>query len=56
MEETNRYAAQERARMTSPNSRPWNDVDREEMMAFVGMMMAMGICKLPRLEMYWPAV
>ena len=26
---------------------------KEEMKAFVGMLMVMGICKLPRLELYW---
>ena len=53
VQETNRFAAQVRATLTSPTSRPWHDVDREEIKAFVGIMMAMGICKLPRLEMYW---
>ena len=37
VEETNRFAAQVRATLTSPSSRPWHDVDREEMKAFVGM-------------------
>ena len=53
VEETNRYAAQVRSTIASPNARPWHDIDRVEMKAFVGMLMAMGLCKLPRLEMYW---
>ena len=53
VEETNRVATQERVTVTSPSCRPWHDVDREEMKAFVSMIMAMRICKLPRLEMYW---
>ena len=51
--ETNRFAAQVRAELTSSSPRPWHDVDKDEMKAFVGVMMVMGICKLPRLEMYW---
>ena len=53
VEETNRYAAQVRSTIASPSARPWHDIDRAEMEAFVGMLMAMGLCKLPRLEMYW---
>ena len=30
MEETNRFAAQVRATLTSPSSRPWHDVDRDD--------------------------
>ena len=51
--ETNRYAAQCRAASTTSTQRPWHDITKEEMKAFVGMLMAMGICKLPRLSMYW---
>ena len=53
VEETNRYAAQVRSAISSPSARPWHDMDRAEMKAFVGLLMAMGLCKLPRLEMYW---
>ena len=31
----------------------WHDVDKNELQAFVGVLMLMGICKLPRMEMYW---
>ena len=53
VEETNRYAGQVRSTVASPRARPCHDIDRDEMKAFVGMLMAMGLCKLPRLEMYW---
>ena len=42
-----------RARVTTSSSRPWHDVSKEEMKAFVGMLIVMGLCKLPHLEMYW---
>ena len=53
VDETNRYAAQCRASMSARRPRPWHDVTREEMKAFVGMLMVMGICRLPRIENYW---
>ena len=51
--ETNRFAAQFRASQSASRPRPWHDVTEEEMKAFVGMLMVMGICKLPRIENYW---
>ena len=48
--ETNRYAA---LSSNAPGTRSWHDVVVEEMKAFVGILMAMGIAKLPRLELYW---
>ena len=51
--ETNRFAAQFRASQSASRPRPWHDVTEEEMKAFVGMLMVMGICKLPRVENYW---
>ena len=49
----NRFATQVRSASTARHPRPWYDVDRDEMKVFVGMLIEMGICKLPRLEMYW---
>ena len=49
--ETNRYASQ--ASSTSAHARPWHDTTVVEMMAFIGIMIIMGIVQLPRLEMYW---
>ena len=49
--ETNRYASDNR--LTSPSARPWCDVTVAEMKAFIGILIAMGIVCLPRLEMYW---
>ena len=33
--------------------RSWKDPDVEEMKAFIGIIILMGIIKLPRLELYW---
>ena len=49
--ETNRYA--DNNRIVSPSSRAWSPVSVQEMKAFVGILILMGILKLPRLEMYW---
>ena len=49
--ETNRYT---HANISSrPRSRAWNDVSVDEMKAFIGMLILLGIIKLPRLEMLW---
>ncbi len=49
--ETNRYASQQRE-LYSDHS-PWNPVSKEELMAFVGLVIAMGIVSLPSLTDYW---
>ena len=51
--ETNRYAAQVRSSSSFPHQRPWRDVDHQEMKAFIGLIIAFGIIKLPRIEMHW---
>ena len=38
---------------TTPTNRPWVSVSVPEMTAFIGLLVLMAICKLPRLEMYW---
>ena len=48
--ETNRYAATVVG--STPRARPW-DVVVHEMKAFVGILILIGIIKLPRLELYW---
>ena len=53
--ETNRYAASIRSQNTHTHPRPWYDVTMEEMKAFIGVVMLMGICRLPTIEMYWSA-
>ena len=55
VEETNRYANKSRSSQTSPRPRPWHDAIKEEMKVFVGVLMAMGICRsrLLRIENYW---
>ena len=53
VEETNRYAASCRQSGTHRRPRPWHDVTREEMKAFIGMCIAMGVVRMPRIENYW---
>ena len=53
VEEMNRYATQCRSQHISSHSRPWHDVTREELKAFFGMLVYMGIARLPQLELYW---
>ena len=49
--ETNRYAQANLSSM--PNARAWTDVTIEEMKAFIGITILMGIIQLPRFDMYW---
>ena len=51
LKETNRYAATHQS--DKPHARPWHDVTVKEMRAFVGMLILMGICRFPRLHLYW---
>ena len=51
VEETNRYVSANLSDV--PHARPWVDVTIQEMQAFVGMMIFMGILCLRRIEMYW---
>ena len=53
IKETNRYAARVQSTSTSPNARPWHDVTKEELHAFFGILIIMGVVHLPRQEMYW---
>ena len=48
---TNRYAQQNLSE--KPNARVWMEVSVEEMKAFIGLLIVMGVVKLPRLAMYW---
>ena len=56
LDETNRYA-QHRIRTTPPSRRGvlanWYDTCREETMAFVGLILMMGILQLPDIKDYW---
>ena len=49
--ETNSYASSVVGK--SPAARPWAPVTVPEMKAFLGIIILMGIFKIPRLEMYW---
>jgi len=52
--ETNQYAA---ANLTDPSNKPharkWWDVTVDEIKSFIGLLILMGILRLPRLDMYW---
>ena len=37
----------------NPSTRAWTDTTVEELKAFVGLLILMGIVTLPRLELYW---
>ena len=49
--ETNRFA--DSVCGTTPRARPWIDVSQQEMRAFFGVLIYMGVCRLPRLGLYW---
>ena len=51
MVETNRYANS--FVDNNPSARAWTDTTVEELKAFVGLLILMGIVRLPRLELYW---
>ena len=51
MTETNRYACLRFP--TRQHARPWTDVSTEEMKAFIGLLILMGVLHLPRIQMYW---
>ena len=51
--ETNRYHDQQATAEPAKHKGKWNPVTREEMEAFLGIIILMGIVKLPRLKMYW---
>ena len=50
---TNKYARQQRADDPERNKMKWDDVTVEEMRAYFGMCIIMGIIRLPSLNMYW---
>ena len=51
--ETNRYHDQQASAEPHKHKVKWTPVSREEMEAFVEIMIYMGIVKLPRIKMYW---
>ncbi|KAL9967433.1 hypothetical protein ACROYT_G025655 [Oculina patagonica] len=53
VQETNKYYQQQKAADPNKHKRPWALVTRDEMEAFMGIIILMGIVKLPRFEMYW---
>ncbi len=56
VEQTNLYATQiVLTKDTTPSSRIhfWNPVDRDEIWIFLGILMYMGVVRLPKIEDYW---
>ena len=51
--ETNRYHDQQAASEPNKHKRRWDPVTKGEMEAFIGIMIHMGIVKLPRMTIYW---
>lgn len=51
--ETNRYHDQQALAEPHKHKRKWSPITREEMEAFVGIIIHMGVVKLPRIKMYW---
>ena len=49
--ETNRYAQQQRAKKNDTTQ--WSPLSKEELMAFIGINIAMGIVSLHSLDNYW---
>ncbi|KAJ8303668.1 hypothetical protein KUTeg_018778 [Tegillarca granosa] len=55
VEETNRYARQMLTNTIRPHSRmnKWEDVTEDEMSAFIGLWLSMGIIRKPTMASYW---
>ena len=51
--ETNRHAARLRQQSQHISPRHWHDTTVGEIKAFIGILILMGICRLPRLRLYW---
>ena len=51
--ETNKYFDQCKAAEPNKHKRPSTPVTREEIEAFIGIIILMGVVKLPRFKMYW---
>ena len=52
LSETNKYAAHFRQSSYTP-PRSWHDIVKEEMKAFIGILILLGVCRLPRLKLCW---
>ena len=51
--ETNKYAAHCRQQSSYTSPRSWHDISKEEMKAFIGILILLGVCRLPRLKLLW---
>ena len=52
VEQTNVYARQAHSKNNLPKTK-WREVSKEEMLAFLGLNIAMGVVNLPEVNMYW---
>ena len=52
-EETNDYAHYVREELRKKSSFPWSDVSVQDVARYLGIIMWMGIIKLPAMSMYW---
>lgn len=53
VQETNTFYQQQKEADPNKHKRPWAPVTREEMEAFIGIIILMGIVKLSYFKMYW---
>ena len=53
VEQTNKYAMYIRTRDPAKHRSKWSPTDTDELKAYIGMVIAMGIIKLPRMDLYW---
>ena len=51
--ETNRYYTQEHAKNPNKHKTEWHDTTKEDVQAFAGVVVLMGIARLPSFEQYW---
>jgi len=41
---------------SKPSTMPWQDVTNEELQAFTGIIIAMGVIRLPEVDDYWSTI
>ena len=51
LQQSNLYADQQRT--TNSDTSPWNPISKEELLAFIGLNIAMGVISRPALNDYW---
>ena len=51
--ETNRYQVQEKLKKPEKHKGEWHEATKPEIQAFVGILIIMGIARLPSFAQYW---